>query len=374
MSADLSHMARALVLARQGLYTTQPNPRVGCVIVKDGVVVGEGFHARAGESHAEVHALRQAGELARGATAYVTLEPCSHHGRTPPCADALVKAGVARVVAAMQDPNPLVGGQGLAKLHAAGIETACGVLENEARALNPGFLRRIAGGLPWVRVKLAMSLDGRTAMASGESQWITGPAARRDVQKLRAQSGAIITGVGTVLADDPSMTVRTADWLDWPEGVAPVQPLRVIVDGGLQTPPTAKILHQPGQVMIATAPIEEDRVADDRAAMLAATGAEICELPTQGRHIMLRALLEKLRDAQINEILVEAGPTLAGAFVAADLVDELIVYQAPTLLGSTAMPLLELPLSRMAEQRRLQVLDRRAVGDDLRWTLAFARS
>jgi diaminohydroxyphosphoribosylaminopyrimidine deaminase/5-amino-6-(5-phosphoribosylamino)uracil reductase len=356
-------MARALQLARRGLYTTQPNPRVGCVIVKDGVVVGEGFHARAGEPHAEVYALRQASGQAQGATAYVTLEPCAHHGRTPPCADALVQAGVARVVVATQDLNPLVAGQGLAKLHAAGIETSTGVLENEARALNAGFLRRIGGGLPWVRMKLAMSLDGRTAMASGESKWITGPAARLDVQRLRAQSGAIVTGVGTVLADDPAMTVRVADWPDWPEGVEPVQPLRVVVDSRLQTPPTAQIVAGAGRTVMAT-------VAGDGASAdaLRRAGADIWLLAEEGGRVDLHALLEKLRDAQVNDVLVEAGPVLAAAFVEAGLVDELIVYQAPTLLGSAARPLLALPLSRMAEQKRLNVLDVRMVGEDVRWT------
>lgn len=363
-SADAAYMARALQLARQGLYTTQPNPRVGCVLVNDGVVVGGGFHARAGEPHAEVHALRQAGEQARGATAYVTLEPCAHHGRTPPCADALIRAGIARVVAAVQDSNPQVGGQGLARLRAAGIATECGVLEAEARALNAGFLRRMAGGLPWVRVKLAMSLDGRTAMASGESKWITGPAARRDVQKLRAQSGAVITGVGTVLADDPAMTVRIEDWLDWPEGLTPVQPRRVVVDSALRTPPTAKLLAEPGALVVTTA---NDA---DGIAVLRAAGAEVWQ--QAGERVDLAELLRQLAAVQVNEVLVEAGPTLAGAFVAAGLVDELIVYQAPTLLGSAARPLLELPLTTMAEQQRLRVLDARAVGADWRWTLAPA--
>ena len=357
-------MARALQLARQGLYTTQPNPRVGCVLVKDGVVVGEGFHARAGEPHAEVHALRRAGEQAQGATAYVTLEPCAHHGRTPPCADALIKAGVARVVAAVQDSNPQVGGQGFARLHAAGIATESGVLEAEARALNAGFLRRMAGGLPWVRVKLAMSLDGRTAMASGESQWITGPAARRDVQKLRAQSGAVITGVGTVLADNPSMTVRAEEWQDWPEGLTPVQPLRVIVDNQLRTPPAARILSLPGRTIMVTTSADAEKQA-----ALKAAGAEVWQ--QTGSRVELALLLRELATAQVNDVLVEAGPTLAGAFVAAGRVDELIVYQAPTLLGSAAKPLLELPLATMVEQRRLRVLDARAVGNDWRWTFSL---
>lgn len=366
-AADIRYMSRAIQLARGGLYTTQPNPRVGCVIVKDDIIIGEGFHLRAGEPHAEVHALRAAGENARGATAYVTLEPCAHHGRTPPCADALINAGVARVVVAVQDPNPLVGGKGLQRIKDAGIAVECGVLETEATALNSGFLSRIAGGLPKVRVKLAMSLDGRTAMASGESQWITGTPARLDVQRLRAQSGAIVTGLGTVLADDPSMTVRTDEWMDWPAGVTPVQPIRVIVDSELQTPVTAKMLSLPGHTVIATGE-EHD---EDRAMQLAAAGAEIWALPTLGGRVLLRALLEKLREANINDVLVEAGPTLASAFIAAELVDELIVYQAPTLLGSTARPLLELPLSQMAEQKRLRVLDMRMVGEDCRWTLAL---
>lgn len=366
-SDDLLYMSRALQLARRARYTTQPNPRVGCVIVKDGVVVGEGFTSPVGGPHAEAVALKQAGERARGATVYVTLEPCSHHGRTPPCADALVSAGVARVVFAVQDSNPLVGGRGLERLVAAGIAVETGVLEAEARALNAGFLRRMAGGLPHVRVKLAMSLDGRTAMASGESQWITGAAARRDVQKLRADSGAVVTGVGTVLADDPSLTVRPEEWTDWPTALPPVQPLRVVVDSLLQTPASARMLSLPGHTVIATA---EDH-DEERAQWLRAAGAEIWPLPTLAGRVLLRALLEKLREAQVNDVLVEAGPTLASAFLAAGVVDELVVYQAPTLLGSTARPLLDLPLSQMAEQKRLRVLDMRMVGDDCRWTLAL---
>lgn len=361
-SADIAFMARALQLAERGLYTTHPNPRVGCVIVRDGQIVGEGYHQRAGEPHAEVHALRQAGDLARGATAYVTLEPCAHHGRTPPCADALVKAGLARVVAAVQDSNPLVGGQGFARLQAAGIATAAGVLESEARALNAGFLRRMAGGLPWVRVKLAMSLDGRTGMPSGESKWITGPAARRDVQRLRARSGAIITGVGTVLADDPSLTVRPAECPDWPAQQEAVQPLRVILDSRLRTPANAGLLRQPGRTIIVTLSHDAERTS-----ALQAAGAEIWvqDLP----QIDPRAVLECLAAQQINEVLVEAGPTVSGAFVAAGLVDELVVYQAPTLLGSLARPLVELPLTQMADQLRLRVVETRQLGDDLRWIL-----
>lgn len=369
---DLRQMARALQLARRGRYTTQPNPRVGCVVVRDGVVVGEGWHERAGTPHAEGHALRAAGDRARGATAYVTLEPCSHHGRTPPCADALIAAGVARVVVAMTDPNPLVAGGGLAKLRAAGIAVETGVLEAEAQALNEGFVRRMTQGRPLVRLKLAQSLDGRTAMRSGESQWITGPAARRDVQRLRAQSGAVITGVETVLADDPALNVRPEDWADWPAGVAPVQPLRVVLDSRLRTPATARLFATEGAVAIATLAASAEARPDSVAALTAA-GAEVWALPAgaDGR-VDLAALLDRLGQAQVNEVLVETGPTLAGAFVARGLVDELVLYQAPTLLGSDARPLVELPLTRMAEQRRLHILDQRQVGDDLKLVLRFS--
>lgn len=371
---DLRQMARALQLARRGRYTTQPNPRVGCVLLRDGVVVGEGWHERAGTPHAEVHALRAAGERARGATAYVTLEPCSHHGRTPPCADALTAAGVARVVVAMVDPNPLVAGQGLAKLRAAGITVEVGVLAVEALALNEGFVRRMTTGRPLVRLKLAQSLDGRTAMRSGESQWITGPAARRDVQRLRAQSGAVITGVETVLADDPALNVRVADWSDWPADVAPVQPLRVVLDSRLRTPTTSRLFRTDGPVVIATVTESVDAQPDAVAALRAA-GAEVWALPADtGGRVNLAALLDRLGHAQVNEALVETGPTLAGAFVAQGLVDELVLYQAPTLLGSDARPLLDLPLTRMAEQRRLRILDRRQVGDDLKLVLRFLAS
>lgn len=371
---DLRQMARALQLARRGRYTTQPNPRVGCVLLRDGVVVGEGWHERAGTPHAEVHALRAAGARARGATAYVTLEPCSHHGRTPPCADALIAAQVARVVVAMTDPNPLVAGQGLAKLRNAGIAVEVGVLEAEAQALNEGFVRRMTTGRPLVRLKLAQSLDGRTAMRSGESQWITGPAARRDVQRLRAQSGAVITGVETVLADDPALTVRVADWTDWPADLAPVQPLRVVLDSRLRTPTTARLFATGGPVVIATVAESVDAQPDAVAALRVA-GAEVWALPADAAgRVDLAALLERLGQAQVNEALVETGPTLAGAFVAQGLVDELVLYQAPTLLGSDARPLLDLPLMRMAEQRRLRVIEQRQVGDDVKLVLRFLAS
>jgi len=355
---DRRWMARALQCAREGRYTTHPNPRVGCVIVRDGEPVGEGFHPRAGEPHAEVFALRRAGERARGATAYVTLEPCAHFGRTPPCARALVEAGVSRVVMASLDSNPLVAGKGRAILEAAGIATTVGVLEDEARALNPGFLRRMAGGLPWVRLKMAGSLDGRTGMSSGESKWITGPDARRDVQTWRAMSSAIITGIGTVLADDPALNVRPPDWRDWHYS-EPVQPWRVILDSQLRLPLTARVLAADAAVIV-VASAAADPV---KAAALTACGAEVWRLaPGEG----LRELLLRLAQRGANEVLVEAGATLAGAFAEAGLVDEYVLYLAPTLLGSEGRPLLALPFTRMAQQQRLRITDLRQVGPDLR--------
>ncbi|MDX9766494.1 MAG: bifunctional diaminohydroxyphosphoribosylaminopyrimidine deaminase/5-amino-6-(5-phosphoribosylamino)uracil reductase RibD, partial [Ectothiorhodospiraceae bacterium] len=345
-----------------GLYTTDPNPRVGAVVVKDGRVIGEGFHVRAGEPHAEVLALRQAGEAARGATVYVTLEPCNHHGRTPPCVDALIAAGVARVVAAMRDPNPLAA-DGFARLDAAGIATASGVLENEARALNPGFVKRMRDGLPWLRVKLAMSLDGRTAMANGESQWITGEAARGDVQRLRARSSAVMTGIGTLLADDPSLNVRlAAETLDI-EGVVR-QPLRVVLDTRLQTPPTARLLTLPGTTLVMTA--ERDGACRAR---LETAGAEVCVMPEVEGRLDLHAVMCELARRGLNEIHVEAGPLLSGALLAAGLVDELVIYMAPHLMGSEARGLLHLPgLERMTDRVPLKIADLRAVGDDWRIT------
>lgn len=369
-AADHRWMARALQLARAGLYTTDPNPRVGCVLVREDVLVGEGCHLRAGEPHAEVHALRAAGARARGATAYVTLEPCSHHGRTPPCAEALVEAGVARVVCAMQDPNPLVAGRGLARLRAAGIEVAAGLLEAQARALNPGFISRMERGRPYTRLKLAASLDGRTAMRSGESQWITGPAARADVQRLRARSSAVMTGVDTVLIDRASLTVRAAQLGLAPEqaqAAAAQQPLRVVLDSRLRLPVSAPLLSQPGRTLIATA----EAASTPAAIALSATGAQVLSLPEAGGRVDLAALLPWLaQHEQCNELLIECGATLAGAVLRAGLVDELVLYLAPTLLGSTARPLFELPLERMAEQYRLQLIDTRQLGDDLRLTLS----
>ncbi|VXB22765.1 fused diaminohydroxyphosphoribosylaminopyrimidine deaminase;5-amino-6-(5-phosphoribosylamino) uracil reductase [Pseudomonas sp. 8AS] len=359
---DQQFMARALELARKGLYSTHPNPRVGCVIVRDGQIVGEGWHARAGEPHAEVHALRQAGGRAQGATAYVTLEPCSHHGRTPPCADALVAAGVARVVAAMQDPNPQVSGQGLLRLMHAGIAVHSGVLEAEARALNAGFIKRMEQGLPFVRVKLAMSLDGRTAMASGESQWITGSEARSAVQRLRARASVILTGADTVLTDQARLTVRPDELgLGAEQAALAVSrpPLRVLVDGRLRVPLSAPF-YQAGPALVATcaAAAARDRFLED--------GHELLAVPGSNGHVDLRKLLMELASRGANEVLVEAGPRLAGAFARAGLVDEYQLFVAPKFLGSSARPLLDWPLARMAEAQELEIREIRAVGADWR--------
>ena len=352
-AVDHGMMARALQLAERGLWTTSPNPRVGCVLVREGEIVGEGWHERAGEPHAEVHALRAAGELARGATAYVTLEPCSHHGRTPPCAEALIAAGVTRVVAAMRDPNPLVAGNGLAMLQAAGIETACGLLENEARELNIGFVARMTRGRPWLRLKAAASLDGKTALNNGISQWITGLEARRDGHRWRARACAILTGIGTVRDDDPQLSVREVD--------TPRQPLRVVVDSKLEIPLTAKILRG-GPVLVAAAVDDEKR-----ANSLRATGAEVVVLPNPHGKVELSGLLEELGRRGINEVHVEAGFKLNGSLLREGLVDELLLYLAPCLIGHDASGLFNLPeLASLDGKHRLQVRDLRQIGEDIR--------
>ena len=364
---DHRYMRRALELAEQGLFTTDPNPRVGSVLVKNGDIVGEGFHLKAGERHAERHALQVAGAKAQGATCYVTLEPCSHSGRTGPCADALIEAGVSKVVAAMQDPHQRVAGKGFDKLRAAGIEVQVGLLEAQARMLNPGFIQRMETGRPFVRLKLAMSLDGRTAMANGESKWITGPAAREDVQRLRARSSAVVTGVGTVLADDPELTVRPAGWqvLAYPD-TSVRQPLRVVLDRNLRTPVSAKLFGEAGNTLLVSAVDPSPAVA----AALSAEGAEVIHLPSSGSGIDLRELLSELGRRECNEILVEAGPTLAAAFMSGDWVDELVVYMAPSLLGSNARPLMVLPqLVAMKDKIELKYSDVALVGDDVRVTL-----
>ncbi|MCB2261439.1 MAG: bifunctional diaminohydroxyphosphoribosylaminopyrimidine deaminase/5-amino-6-(5-phosphoribosylamino)uracil reductase RibD [Candidatus Thiosymbion ectosymbiont of Robbea hypermnestra] len=360
-------MARALRLARLGLFTTDPNPRVGCVLVRAGEIVGEGYHRRAGAPHAERLALAAAGERATGATAYVTLEPCCHQGRTPPCTDALLGAGVRRVVAAMADPNPLVAGRGLESLKAAGVAVRVGVLEAEARALNPGFIKRMRRGLPFVRCKLAASLDGRTAMTDGESKWITSAAARRDVQFLRARSSAILTGSGTLLADDPILNVRlTAEELPGLEPGEPVrQPLRVLVDSRLRTPTNARLLGQPGGATL-IAGSEPTSTAGRR---LEAAGAEIYPCAGRAGRVDLESLLRYLARREINEVQVEAGPTLSGALLRAGLVDELVLYLAPHLMGDAARGLFRLPgLTRMRDRIGLDIRDLRLVGPDLRIT------
>lgn len=356
---DASYMARALRLAERGLMTAAPNPRVGCVLVSAGEVVGEGWHERAGQPHAEIHALQQAGAQASGATAYVTLEPCCHQGRTPPCTQALIAAGITRVVAAMEDPNPHVAGKGLSALRAAGIEAAAGLLADAAEQLNAGFVMRMRQGRPRVRCKLAMSVDGRTAMASGESRWITGDAARADVHRLRGRSDAIMTGIGTVLADDPSLTLR----IDGQHEDAR-QPLRVILDSKLRIPPGAKLLDLPGETLIITG------VADaENEARLTRTGVRIAMLPLQHGQLELAAVLQHLGTLQINEVHLEAGATLCGAMLQAGLVDELVIYMAPHLMGDAARGLFALPgLEQMAQRVKLTITDIRAVGDDWRIT------
>jgi len=359
---DARHMARALELARKGVYSTHPNPRVGCVVVRDGETVGEGWHVQAGGPHAEVHALRQAGDRARGATAYVTLEPCSHHGRTPPCADALVAAGVARVVVAMQDPNPQVAGQGLERLRQAGIAVTCPLLATEARALNPGFLKRMEHGQPYIRVKLAMSLDGRTAMASGESQWITGPAARSAVQRLRAQSSAVLTGADSVIADGARMTVRAAELgldAETVELATRRTPLRILIDGRLRVPLDAPFF-QAGPALVVTC---ADAAAHPQYAQ---GGHELLSLRGDDGQVDLPKLSIELARRGINEVLVEAGASLAGAFAKQGLVDEYQLFIAAKFMGSTARPLLDWPLERMSEAAPLQIIEMTAVGDDWR--------
>jgi diaminohydroxyphosphoribosylaminopyrimidine deaminase/5-amino-6-(5-phosphoribosylamino)uracil reductase len=350
--ADHEYMARALRLAGKGLFTTTPNPRVGCVVVKDGIIVGEGWHARAGEPHAETHALNAAAESARGATAYITLEPCSHHGRTPPCADALIAAGVARVVAAMRDPNPQVGGNGLEKLRAAGIACDDGLLEAEARELNIGFVSRMTRGRPWLRLKVAASLDGKTALNNGRSQWITGPDARRDGHAWRARACAILTGAGTVRDDDPRLTVRDVE--------TSRQPLRVVVDSHLETPPQAR-LFEGGNALVAAASADASKIDALRAA-----GAEVIVLPNAQGKVDLPRLLQVLAERGVNELHVEAGHKLNGSLLREGLVDELLMYFAPTLLGSgrEMFPLPE--LTDLSGRHELKIVDLRRIGADIR--------
>jgi diaminohydroxyphosphoribosylaminopyrimidine deaminase/5-amino-6-(5-phosphoribosylamino)uracil reductase len=351
-------MARALELAERGLYTTTPNPRVGCVVVRDGGVAGEGWHERAGAPHAEVNALSAAGSRARGATAYVSLEPCAHHGRTAPCVRALLEAGVARVVAAMRDPNPLVGGKGLDELRRAGVEVAVGTMEDEARELNIGFVSRMTRGRPWVRMKVAASLDGRTALLNGTSRWITGEQARRDGHHWRARACAVLTGAGTVREDDPQLTVR-----DVPTSR---QPLRVVVDSKLETPPGARILAG-GGTLVAAAQKDAAKIA-----ALEAQGAEVIVIPNRAGKVELPDLFRELARREVNEVHVEAGFRLNGSLVREGQVDEALVYLAPAFVGDKALGMVDLPeLEELSGRRELAVRDLRMIGPDIRLIARF---
>ncbi len=346
---DYHFMAQAIRVARRGLYSTDPNPRVGCVIVSDHGEVFEGWHIRAGDPHAEIYALQAAGSQSRNATCYVSLEPCSHQGRTPPCADALIAAGVRRVVVAMQDPNPRVAGAGIARLREAGVQVDTGLLQSDAESLNPGFIKRMQQGLPYVRCKLAMSLDGRTAMANGESQWITSAQSRRDVQRLRAESSVVMTGINTVLADDCSLTVR--------ELQTERQPIRVVLDSQCRMPATATMLQQPGETWVLSTVHGNLQ------------GAELIKVPAKDGRLDLRAVMQLLAEREINQVLLESGATLAGAMLQAGLVDELILYAAPRLLGDNARGLLQLPgLHKLTETPQLTIQDVRTIGSDIRIT------
>ena len=350
-------MARALRLAERGSYTAHPNPMVGCVLVCDGEVVGEGWHQRAGEAHAEINALAAAGERARGATAYLTLEPCSHHGRTPPCAPALVDAGVSEVVIAMQDPFPAVRGNGKAALEAAGIRVRSGLMQAEAQVLNAGFLSRVRDGRPFVRLKVASSVDGAIAMKSGESRWITGPEARADVQRLRARSGAILTGIGTVIADDPALTVRNEE-----RDGRDRQPIRAVLDSRLRMPVSAGMLARPGQTVLYC-------TDDARQQSLLDAGAHVvCVEPAAGV-LDVRQVLADLADREVNDLLVEAGPSVSGHLLSRGLVDELVIYQAPHIMGSQTKPMFLTPeWTRLADRQVLDIVDLRCVGSDIRIT------
>ena len=358
--ADHAMMQQAIALAWQGRFSTSPNPRVGCVIAQGGQIVGQGFHLKAGEPHAEVHALRQAGSAAQGATAYVTLEPCAHHGRTPPCAEALIRAGVRRVVAAMQDPNPLVAGKGLAMLEASGIQVACGLMEREARQLNRGFLSRIERGRPFVKLKTAASLDGKTALANGQSQWITGEAARHDVQIQRAESCAVLTGIGTVLADDPLLTVR---------GFPVVRPpARVVLDSRLRLPQTAKLLADPSApVLLLTGEADTAK----HAAFARFAHVSVHTVPLSDGLISLPAALALLAREGIGEVLAETGATLSGALLRADLVDEIVLYQAAKILGAPARGLFATPENPAAlhDTPRWQTQSVETLGSGIKWVL-----
>jgi diaminohydroxyphosphoribosylaminopyrimidine deaminase/5-amino-6-(5-phosphoribosylamino)uracil reductase len=352
-SDDHAYMSQALQLAEKGLYSTSPNPRVGCVIVRDSKIVGSGWHVKTGQPHAEINALNIAGGAAQGATAYVTLEPCSHYGRTHPCAEALIRAKVAKVIIAMQDPNPLVAGKGTSLLKQSGINVQIGLMGEWAKDLNVGFVSRMTNNRPWVRMKIAASLDGKTALNNGVSQWITGEAARHDGHRLRARSCAVLTGIGTVLEDDPQLSVRFIE--------TPRQPLRIIIDSRLKIPTTARVLRGGGELIFTTTDNKE------RISALKEVGAHPIILPNEKGKIDLAGLMQILADFEINELLVEAGNRLSGAFIREGLVDELIIYLAPHLIGNRAMGMLQLPeLTDLSEKYNLKIKDLRMVGKDIR--------
>lgn len=349
-------MSRALQLARRGLYTTHPNPRVGCVLVKNNEIIGEGWHEYSGGPHAEINALNRAGNPAKGADCYVTLEPCVHTGKTPPCTDALASAGIGRVIIAAIDPNPVVAGKGVEQLAQQGITVAAGLLQQQAQDLNCGFYTRMQKGRPYVRCKLAMSLDARTAMADGTSQWITGAAARQDVQHLRAQSAAVLTGINTVLIDNPGLNVRDLD-------TGNRQPLRVILDRELRIPKDAKILQVPGESIVFTV-----YGCPDREKILVQAGVQVIRIDSSGEKDFLIGVMRFLaKERQINEVLVECGPTLAGSLLLAGLLDELVVYMAPVLLGDKARALFNLPgLDSIKDKIQFKFCDIRMIGQDCR--------
>jgi len=354
-AVDHQHMAHALRLAERGRYTARPNPCVGCVLVSGGKVVGEGWHQKTGEAHAEINALKRAGKLAAGSTAYVTLEPCSHTGKTPPCVAALVDAHVSEVVIAILDPNPKVSGAGMAALQRAGIAVRVGLMQSEASAVNRGFISRMTTGLPFVRLKVAASLDGRTAMANGESQWITGAAARNDVQRLRAAAGAVLTGVNTVLVDDPSLTVRDSAIAN--DGA---QPLRVVFDSRLRFPPDARMLKLPGDTLIYCADSMDDRAVVE-------AGAKVAVIECGSGQIDAFLALTDLADREINDVLVEAGPILAGSLLEAKLVNELVIYQAPHIMGSETQGMVTTPWwTSLQDRLELEIIDIRKIGVDMR--------
>jgi diaminohydroxyphosphoribosylaminopyrimidine deaminase/5-amino-6-(5-phosphoribosylamino)uracil reductase len=356
---DERYMAQALQLARKGIYSTDPNPAVGCVIVNNGKIVGQGWHELAGQAHAEVIALKQAGSAATQATMYVTLEPCSHQGKTPPCVKSIVKSGVSRVVIATEDPNPLVNRSGISELQQAGIDITLGVGQIQAKKINRGFLKRVSTGIPWVSLKIASSLDGKTAMADGESQWITSEPARRDAQKYRAAASGILTGAGTVLRDNPSMNARL-------DGIQR-QPTRIILDTNLSTPPDAKILHAPGKVLIVTAFREDEAIEGFQNDYV-----EVMQCPAVGGKIDLQPLMVELGKREMNTILLEAGSRLSGSMIEQGLVDEIIVYMAPDLLGSDARGMFDIPgLEKITDRVKLEYRDVTMVGRDIRLTLGI---